>query len=353
MSLISNEPRVRGGADATADVAQRATEAERAGHWDAAAVLYAHTFRASLHDGQTERAADALRGQARMLLQQRRFDEAEELAELSVELAGRHQLRQAVARGLNVLGLIRFWHRGGEAAEGLYREALELAMELGDDELVGLACQNLGVVASVRGDFQEARRRYLEGIGSFVRSGSTANAMLAYNNLGMASVDLGEWMDAEVYFSRGIEIAERLGHVPSTGLLYSNLAEPLIHVGEFQRAQQALDRAEQAASAIGDHTTLAGVARSRGMIARMHGDLGAADAFLGRAMEITAGPQPDLDRAGVLRELGELRAAQGRRAEALESLREAERLFRALGAQADARAMQARMAAMEAEPARG
>jgi tetratricopeptide (TPR) repeat protein len=205
------------------------------------------------------------------------------------------------------------------------------------------------VVASVRGDFHEARCRYLEGIGSFVRSGSTANAMLAYNNLGMASADLHEWMDAEVYFNRGIEIAERLGHAPSTGMLYSNLAEPLIHVGEFQRAEQALDRAERAAREIGDHTTLADVARSRGMIARLQGDLAAADGYLAQAMEITAAPQPDLDRAGVLRELGELRAAQGRRGEALESLREAGRLFRALGAQADARAVEARMAEVEEE----
>jgi tetratricopeptide (TPR) repeat protein len=345
---IINEPRVRAAeGSATEDVAQRATVEERAGNWEAAAALYAHTFRSALHGGEPDQAVDALRGQARMRLQQRRFEEAEELAELCLELARGYDLPVAIARGLNVLGLIRFWHRGGEAAEQLYLSALEMALDLGDDELVGLVCQNLGVVANVRGDFREARSRYLEGIGSFVRSGSTANAMLAYNNLGMASADLQEWMEAEVYFSRGIEIAERLGHAPSAGMLYSNLAEPLIRVSEFDRARQSLDRAEAAASRIDDHTTLADVARYRGAMARLEGDLAGAEEHLARALRITDLPEPGLERAEVLRELGELRAAQGRRGDALEAFRAAAGLFAALGGVADARITEARCAEVE------
>ncbi|HEX8691366.1 MAG TPA: hypothetical protein VF746_02900 [Longimicrobium sp.] len=348
---IINEPSVPGAVGGAAeDVARRATAEERAGNWDAAADLYAATFRSALREGLAERSVDALRGQARMRLSQRRFEEAQELAELAVELAERYGLPYAVARGLNVLGLVRFHWEGdlGQAA-ALYGRALELALDLGDDELVGLACQNLGVAAHVRGDYREARARYLEGIGSFVRSGSTANAMLAYNNLGQASADLHEWMEAEVYFTRGLEIAERLGHAPSAGMLYGNLAGPLIQVGELERARRALDLAEAAAGQVGDRVSLADAARFRGMMARLEGDLAAADAHLARALEIAAAPELARERGAALRELAELRLAQRRRAEALECLREAARVLEGRGAEAEARGARERLDGLEAQ----
>ncbi|HEU4453316.1 MAG TPA: tetratricopeptide repeat protein [Longimicrobium sp.] len=334
---IINEPRVRAAdGPAAEDVAQQAAVQERAGNWDAAAALYAQTFRSSLHEGLTERAADALRGQARIRVQQRRFDEAEELADLSLELAQRHGLAQAAARALNVLGTIHHSRQDWPRAEGYYGRALELALDMGDDELTGLTCQNLGVVASIRGDFREARSRFLECVGSFVRSGSTANAMLAYNNLGLASSDMREWMEAEVYFSRGIEIAERLHHLPSTGMLHSNLAEPLIQVGDVQRARESLDRAEAAAGHVGDRAVLSDVARRRGILARTEGDLDDAEAHLQRALDVAGDPELGVERALALRELGEVRAAQGRWEDAAATFRLSIALFRSRGAVADA-----------------
>ena len=68
-------------------LAHRAGDAEGLGHWDSAARLYALAFRASVLDRSIAAAADALRGQARVRNHQRRFDEAEELALLSLAIA--------------------------------------------------------------------------------------------------------------------------------------------------------------------------------------------------------------------------------------------------------------------------
>src|SRR5256885_1260257 len=72
-----------------------------------AASLFAQSFRAAVLAGAPAAAADALRGQARIRLQQRRNAEAEELADLSREIAERHGEMRAVARATNVLALIR------------------------------------------------------------------------------------------------------------------------------------------------------------------------------------------------------------------------------------------------------
>jgi tetratricopeptide (TPR) repeat protein len=336
---IINEPRVRASAreaEAAEDIALQAAAAEREGDWDTAAALYARTFRSALFEGFAERAADALRGQARVRQQQGRYEEAEELAYLSRELADRHGLQQAAARAHNILGIIRYSLQDWGGAEDQYRRALELALDTGDDELIGLACQNLGVMANLRGDLREARSRYLESVGSFVRSGTSANAIMAYNNLGIAATELREWMEAEVYFSRGIEIAERLAHTQLAGMLYSNRAEPLIRIGETARARESLDVAEEAATRARDQATLADVARFRGMLAREEGDFASAERYLVESLELSGSPDLDLEKAKALRELGELHQALGRNTEAAEAYGRALSYFRAFGAEGHA-----------------
>jgi tetratricopeptide (TPR) repeat protein len=334
------------GADARG-LALRAGEAEGMGHWDAAGRLYALAFRASVLDHDLAAAADALRGQARVRNHQRRFDEADELAGLSLEIAERHGLHQAAARALNVLGIIRYSVDDWNGARTLYTRALDLALDLGDDELAGLACQNAGVIAHLQGDLREARKLYLESIGSFVRSGNSANAMMAYNNLGTISVYLGEWMEAEVYFSRGIEIGERLSHSPALARLYSNRAHPLLQIGETARARATLEHAERAALAVGDRGTLAEVEKFRGMLAHLEGRLDDAEAHLLRALEMGKGAATAFDRAEMVRELGRLREVQERPREAHELYARAAEAFRSVGARHHVRVVEERLAALD------
>jgi tetratricopeptide (TPR) repeat protein len=99
---------------------QLASVQERLGHWDEAAGLYARAFRESLHSGAVEHASDALRGQARVRNRERRWDEAEELAELSREIAERAGLARAAARAVNVVGLIRHARGDWTGARALF-----------------------------------------------------------------------------------------------------------------------------------------------------------------------------------------------------------------------------------------
>jgi tetratricopeptide (TPR) repeat protein len=324
-------------------LAQRAAEAEGLGQWDAAARHYALAFRASVLDRDILAAADALRGQARVRNHQRRFDEAEELAQLSLAIAERNDLRQSAARALNVLGIILHARGDWEQASQYFPRALEMALDLGDDDLAGLACLNAGVIANSMGNLREARTLYLESIGSFVRSGNSVHAMMAYNNLGQASVDLREWIDAEVYFSRGIEIGERLSHSPQLAKLYCNRAEPLIRVGEFARARATLQQAEAAAGAVGDRASLAETHRYRGWIAAAEGNLAAAEEHLQQALRTANETSLGLERGKSLQQLARLRQQQARLEEARVLYVQARELFTSLGAEQSARSVSNRL----------
>lgn len=334
-------------ADGARALAERAGEAEGLGHWDSAARLYSLAFRASVLDRDIAAAADALRGQARVRNHQRRFDEAEELALLSLSIAERNGLTQSAARALNALGHILQSRGSWEEASQYFPRALEMALDLGDDDLAGLACLNAGVIASSLGRAREARTLYLESIGSFVRSGNSVNAMMAYNNLGLASVDLREWLDAEVYFGRGIEIGERLSHSPFLARLYCNRAEPLIQVGELGRARATLHSAEVAAREVGDRAVLAEVHRYVGWVSAAEGDAPAAERHLQRALETANDPSLALERGKALQQLARLRQQEGRTAEARDLYLQAQQIFVSLGAEQYARAMRNRLDSIE------
>jgi len=328
-----------------------ASRLEHQGEWDAARGAYHDLFWARLRSGDTTGAVDALRGGARVLHRRGSYEHAFEMAQLSREIALRGGLLRAAARAHNVMAVIRHSQDEWVAAEALYEEAMESALDVGDDELIGLICQNLGVLANIRGDLREARIRYLESIASFVRSGSERNAAITYNNLGMVCADLTEWFEAEIYFDRGIEIAERLGgfahHLAS---LYTNRTETLLRRGELEKAAEMLDRAEEIATRIAAHTTLVDIARFRAMLARLEGDPEGAERHLADALRLADDARILIGRGEVVEEMAVLRRQQGRHREARELLSIALDTFRHARAERDANRVEETLRAMDADP---
>ena len=316
-------------------LAKRATSLEHEGKWEAAGDLYCELFWEGVEQRNLQTMVDALRGQARTYRQRSFYEEAEELAALSFEIAERHTLRQAAARAINTIAWIRYSRDDWGAAERLYEAALERARDIGDDELIALVCQNLGTIANIRGDRREARTLYLESIGSSVRSGNKVNEIMAYNNLGIVCSDMGEWMEADLYLSRGIEIAERAGITPLLAKLYVKRAKPLIMVSELGQARESLDRAEEFGSHARDPVVLSETARQRGVVARLEGRFGDAHVHLARAISIALEHHLELERAEALQELGQLYWQEGNMQDAIATLAGAKEACRSLGAERD------------------
>lgn len=316
-------------------LAAEAVRLEREGDWEEAERRYNALYADSVGTADAAGIPGALLGQARVWQHQRDLEAAQELAALSLFIADELDLSDAAASAMNTLAVIQYRQCNWDEAHHLYAQGLERALDCGDDATIGSICQNLGVLANIRGDLPEARSRYLEAIASAVRCGERRNAMMAYNNLGMVCSDLGDWMEAEVYFGRGIELAEQTGDREMTAVLHSNRAEPLIRTGELVRAGTSLDVAEPIARDIGDDETLADVLRFRATIARLEGDFPAADALLASMLETTQKDLP-LERAEGLEELALLRHAQGRTKAAATLVAEARAAYTALSADRDA-----------------
>jgi tetratricopeptide (TPR) repeat protein len=334
------------GAD-LASLERAAGALEQEGRWSEVEETASRLFDAAVARGVPGVVPSALRRQARSLSALGRTEEAREIAQLSWEVAERQGDLQAAARAINLLATVSHVEERLDEAGTLYEVALEAARSCRDDELIGLVCLNLGVVRHIRGDLRGARLLYLESIAAAVRSGDRSASVMAYSNLGRTCSAMEEWQEAELFLGRAIEMADDLRHMPLMALLSLCIADPLIHVGDLRRAAESLDRAEELAGRIQDREILAAVPRLRAQIARVRGEYGGAEAHLETALNLTAGME--LLGAETQTECFRLRWAQGRKHEAIAALMRARDAYRALGAERDARNVEAMLASALAE----
>lgn len=307
----------------------------RAGDWQREYAAYGDVFELAVRARQTPAMVRALVAQAWALQCWGHEEQAEELAEMALQVARGIGAPREVARAANVMGAIHHAREEWTDAARLYTEALETARSACDDELIAAICQNLGVVANAMGDLREARALYLEAICACVRCGNSTIAGSTYNNLGMVCADMGDWMEAEIHFLRGLEIAERIEDRPLLARMATGQAEPLIQTGEYKAAEATLERAEALALQLNDRVVITDIYRYRGMIARLTGRYDLASAHLKKAAESAAESSLVLEQAEVMEETARLRWAQGRVVSARALIRAATIAFRQLGARSD------------------
>ena len=321
--------------DALQQITEQAAGLERDAEWEAALAMYDRVFAASWAAGDVCGIADATRGTARMLRELGRLDEAQEQADLSIEVATRCGQPYAAARAVNILGTIEYVGGNIHAAAERYEAALETARELREDDLTLSTCANLGVVANIRGNLHAASAFYLEGIAAAVRTGNEQALVVGYNNLGLLVADVREWMQADLLFHRALELADELGDATITTTLLLNRVEPLLQVGELEVAEEVLERAEEMALQIQNVRELAEAARFRGMLARRRGDDAGAAGHLSRSLLLATRGGFRLERGEALEQMALLHYDAGRVDAARAHLTEACSEFFAAGATRD------------------
>ena len=91
----------------------------------------------------------------------------------------------------------------------------------------------LGILAQLRGDYEEAERRYRQSLEISERLGDQAGAAIGYHQLGMLAQLRGDYEEAERRYRQSLEIKERLGDqagaastLSQTGLLQSASGRP-------------------------------------------------------------------------------------------------------------------------------
>jgi predicted ATPase/class 3 adenylate cyclase len=168
------------------------------------------------------------------------------------------------ARLLAALATIRMRQRRLNDAERLAREAIAAAEASGELPALARACQTLEValVESGRQTDGSHARRALE---LFEELGDLFGQSAVLNNNGAMAYWEGRWSEAVDFYERATEASTRAGMVVDAAFGDYNVGEILVDQGHIEEGIERMCRAEQVWRGTGDHL---GVAFARSLMAR-------------------------------------------------------------------------------------
>ncbi|MDQ6871797.1 MAG: tetratricopeptide repeat protein, partial [Gemmatimonadota bacterium] len=318
--------------------------AEREGRWSNAAVFYESLVRDPLAKEQTR--LSALRWLGRVYLEQGNRGAAMDVLEAAVAAATAAGSPSKIAQALNVVAIVHQSSGDLDRAESIYREARGTAESIRDAEAMAMIDQNLGTVASIRGDIREALDSFHRSLAGYRALGMLDHAAQVLNNIGLAYTDLGELDEAEAAYAAAAEAFGEQHDHPNEMNVALNQVQLCIATGRFDEAQERVEAllaitGEIAPSWRGE------VFRHVGVIARERGDYVKAAEYLGRAGECAEEGEDLLLKADVAEQLAELYWTQKRHRDMLAHLNKSHALYSRLKAQHRIAQVERRNAALE------
>jgi tetratricopeptide (TPR) repeat protein len=297
---------------------------DRSGRVDEAIQAYEAAVAAAQADQAcAQPLAEALRRLAVLLHRRGQGKEAEEagLRSLEAATAGRDALLQAEA--LNTLGGLDLMQEQLDRAQSYLERALELSAPW--PELRGRVQQNLGILASMRGDRPIAKMHYEHSLKAFEAAGNQHGCAVAYHNLGMICADDHRWDEADQYFEQGRRTAQSVGDEHLRGLCLSNHVEVLIALRRFEVAQTAAETALAIFEQLRAPAAIADVQRMLGVVFRETNRLSLAQSRLEAAVELAREAGSSMSQGEALCEAGRLHGRLGHMDDAIDCLVQAAR----------------------------
>jgi tetratricopeptide (TPR) repeat protein len=218
-----------------------------------------------------------------------------------------------IAHALNCRGSVA--HRRGnlDEAEQLFNQAAILAEQATEQRLIGMVQQNLGILASIRGDWDAALASYRISLAAFDAEHDDIAASWVLNNLGKLHGDRGESALAEQSFARASAIARARGVKLVESVVEQNRAELLLVQRRLDDAAVACARALALATERVDRVRIAETLKLRAKLEREGGDYDRALATLEDARKTTHPTEDALLAAELLCEIGEVWRRRGER----------------------------------------
>jgi putative nucleotidyltransferase with HDIG domain len=237
-----------------------------------------------------------------------------------------------VAHTTNVMAISHCQRGSLEDAERLWLEASALAQIARDERLGAMIDQNLGVIASMRGDVALALRHHNASVEKYRSLGLRQELGRQLSNVGLAFTGLERWDEAERAYAEAGEIARSCGDVWARLMVSINRVALLIARRDLGSADSACEAILHEASVLQETRLLAETYKLSGVIARETHRLDDAELLLSRAYEQAMAREDLLLAAETSREQAELYLILGRNRETLRALSLSHSLFTRLKA---------------------
>jgi HD-GYP domain-containing protein (c-di-GMP phosphodiesterase class II) len=308
-------------------------EHERAARTAEAIASYASAAEMAATAGDDAALAESLRRLSVQRHAQNDFAVARDLCLRSLDVAERSGNGRLAAEALNTIGVQELLAGSIVDARAFFMRAL--AADAADRGLRARVEQNLGIVANIQGDLEEALGHYQRSLEAYRVCRDEHGCAIAYHNLGVISMDQERLDDAERYVRESRDIAARTGDLHLQGLGLVTQAEIDVARQRFENAHQSAEDALAIFNHLGAPRGKADAYRVIGMVYRVTGRHALAESRLESAIAMASTAGAVLIEAEASRELALLYQAMSRNHETLRLLNRAHRLFTRLNARHD------------------
>lgn len=196
--------------------------------------------------GNRSEEALTLRNRGRSYLYLGKDEQA--LDDLTAALALHEELgdRRAQALALNAMGQV--FRRGDdeeslERATRVYQRSLEIAGELADPKVQAAAENDLGLVYTRRGRFDEALAAFTLALARYRDLGLRQYEALVLSNFGWLFLNRGDAAQSLAYSRPALRIFEEIGDLPGEAGVLHNVARAELELGDLEAAKVSIERA--------------------------------------------------------------------------------------------------------------
>jgi putative nucleotidyltransferase with HDIG domain len=299
----------------------------RAGDGPIAGAIIRRVARTYFDDGQFDAALDCL-------------DAALGIGEVLGEAGDR-------AHAMNLMAITQVYRGDHDDAERLYGLAMAYATEAGDDRLKAMISQNLGIIASMRGDLHAALDHYASSLVTYRTAGLREFLGPVLNNMGLVYTQLDRLDEAQAAYDEALVHCDAAQDSPHRLLALINSTDLWLARGDIRRAAALCDTVLFEATAAGDQRALGETYKYMGIIARRRGGVDDSERHFRNAYDNAIAREDFLLAAETAREQAELYETMGKNRETLQSLSLSHRLFTKLRAQRNLADLKKRLGRLE------
>lgn len=193
---------------------------------------------------------------------------------------GRHGVPTAEAIICTAMYATARWLRGErDACAEAAHDALERALELGEDRPLASAHTVLAMLAALDGQRRANDAHYLRAIDHAERAGDVFQLVRIRVNRASHHIEEGSYAEALEELDRAGTLAEVTSFSPFTAVALSNRAEALVHLGRLEEAAADATEAVAMWRALGSRLVVYGLEQV-GMVQALRGDRAGASATL-------------------------------------------------------------------------
>jgi putative nucleotidyltransferase with HDIG domain len=331
---------------AVAALVERAQSSERSGQRQLARQHYESALYL-LKEGDGEVASLILRRVARTHVDDGQFDVA--LDCLSAALAVSEALGETlgVAHAYNGMAGCHLLRGNLDEAVALYARAQACAASTGEERLKAMIAQNLGIIASMRGDLAAALDHYASSLVTYRTADLREYVGPLLNNMGLVYTQLERFDEAQAAYDDAIAHCNSTGDTTNRLLAMINSTDLWLARGEIDRAAALCNGVLAEAADSPDQRAVGETHKYMGIIARSRGELEKAESHFETAYTHATRREDLLLAAETARERAELSELRGKNRETLQALSLSHRLFTQLRSQRNLADLRRRVGRLE------